>query len=55
VLVGTDDWASYEIPFFLKKKAETPDLLKLNLNVEGAGKIWIKDVQISARGTHVPP
>lgn len=54
VLVGTNDWASYEIPFFLKK-GETPDLLKLNLNVEGAGKIWIKDVQISARGTHVRP
>jgi tRNA A-37 threonylcarbamoyl transferase component Bud32 len=54
VLVGTNDWASYEIPFFLKK-GETPDLLKLNLNVEGAGKIWIKDVQISACGTHVPP
>ena len=54
VLVGTNDWASYEIPFVLKKE-ETPDLLKLNLNVEGAGKIWIKDVQISARGTHIAP
>jgi len=42
---GTTDWASYEIPFYLKK-GQKPDLIKLNLIVEGRGKIWLKDVQL---------
>ena len=42
---GTNDWASYEIPFYLKK-GQTPDLLKLNLVVEGSGRLWIKDVEL---------
>jgi hypothetical protein len=44
-LSGSNDWASYETPFFLKK-GEKPDLLKLNLVVKGTGKVWIKDVEI---------
>jgi hypothetical protein len=42
---GTTDWSSYEIPFFLKK-GQTPDLLKLNVNMEGKGTVWIKDVEV---------
>jgi beta-lactamase regulating signal transducer with metallopeptidase domain len=42
---GTTDWASYETPFFLKA-GERPDLVKLNLIVEGKGTVWIKDVQL---------
>ena len=42
---GTNEWASYEIPFYLKPD-QTPDLIKLNLVVEGSGTIWIKDVQL---------
>ena len=42
---GSNNWASYETPFFLKK-GEKPDLLKLNLAVKGSGKIWIKDVEV---------
>src|SRR2546425_9350787 len=42
---GTTDWASYEIPFSLKK-GERPDLIKLNLVVGGKGKVWLKDVQL---------
>jgi hypothetical protein len=42
---GTTDWASYEVPFYLKK-GQQPDLIKLNLVVEGKGKIWMKDVQL---------
>ncbi len=42
---GSNNWASYETPFFLKK-GEKPDLLKLNLVVKGTGKIWIKDVTL---------
>jgi hypothetical protein len=44
-LKGTRDWASYEIPFRLKK-GQRPDLIKLNLAVEGRGKIWIKDLEL---------
>ena len=45
-VTGTNDWASYEVSFYLKK-GESPDLLKLNLVAEGAGGIWIKDVELS--------
>jgi hypothetical protein len=44
-VTGSNDWASYEIPFFLKK-GEKPDLIKLNLVVKGSGKVWIKDVEL---------
>jgi hypothetical protein len=43
---GTTDWASYETPFFLKK-GERPDLIKLNLVIEGKGTVWIKDVEVT--------
>ena len=42
---GTTDWASYEIPFYLKK-GQKPDLIKLNLVVEGRGKVWLSDVEL---------
>ena len=45
VVTGSNDWSSFETPFFLKK-GEKPDLLKLNLVVKGTGKIWIKDVEL---------
>lgn len=45
-LKGTKDWASYEVPFYLKS-GQTPDLVKLNLTVEGSGKVWIKHVELS--------
>ena len=44
-ITGTTDWASYEIPFYLKK-GQRPDLIKLNLVIEGRGKVWIKDVEL---------
>lgn len=44
-LEGTNDWATLEAPFFLKQ-GQRPDLLKLNLAVEGEGSVWIKDVEI---------
>ena len=43
---GTNDWASYEIPFYLKA-GQSPDLLKLNLVVKGSGRLWIKDIELS--------
>jgi hypothetical protein len=42
---GSNDWASYETPFFLKK-GEKPDLIKLNLVVKGTGKVWVKEVEL---------
>jgi len=42
---GSNDWASYETPFFLKK-GQKPDLIKLNVVLKGGGKVWIKDVQL---------
>ena len=45
-LKGTNDWASYEVPFYLKR-GQQPDLIKLNLIVEGRGKVWIKNMELS--------
>jgi uncharacterized protein (TIGR03067 family) len=44
-LSGATDWATVEIPFVLQKD-ERPDLLKLNVKVEGAGTLWIKDIEL---------
>jgi len=44
-LTGTNDWASYEIPFYLKK-GQKPDLIKLNIVVEGKGRLWMKEVEL---------
>ena len=40
---GTTDWVNCQTPFFLRRGME-PDLIKLNLVVEGRGKVWIKNV-----------
>lgn len=42
---GTNNWASYEIPFYLKR-GQKPDLVKLNLAVEGSGTVWIRNVRL---------
>lgn len=42
---GTTDWASYEVPFYLKK-GQQPDLIKLNVIVEGTGRLWLKDIEL---------
>lgn len=42
---GTTGWATYETPFYLKK-GQRPDLLKLNLVLEGAGTVWVRDVEV---------
>jgi len=47
---GTADWASYEIPFFLKQ-GERPDLVKLNVAFDGGGgTLWIKDIELLRSG-----
>ncbi len=42
---GTTDWASYETPFILKK-GQRPDLIKLNVVVEGTGRLWMKEIEL---------
>jgi hypothetical protein len=41
-VTGTTDWTTEETPFFLRK-GENPDLVKLNLVVDGSGTVWIDD------------
>ena len=53
-ITGSNDWASIEIPFFLKK-GEKADHLKLNLNLEGAGRVWIKDIEVIRNGAGAGP
>jgi hypothetical protein len=45
-LQGTNDWESCEVPFYLKGGGN-PDVVRLNLTVEGGGQVWIKDVELS--------
>ncbi|MEW8507747.1 MAG: hypothetical protein AB2598_13680 [Candidatus Thiodiazotropha sp.] len=45
-LKGTNDWASYEVPFLLKP-GQAPDLIKLNLTLEGSGRMWIRNIELS--------
>ena len=42
-LSGTTGWTTEETPFFLKK-GEKPDLIKLNLVINGTGTAWIDDI-----------
>ncbi|MDP2810692.1 MAG: hypothetical protein Q8O34_11140 [Rhodocyclaceae bacterium] len=44
-LSGTTDWVVREIPFYLKK-GQQPDLIKLNLAVEGAGTVWVREIEL---------
>jgi serine/threonine protein kinase len=45
-LTGTTDWTSLQTPFLLKA-GEEPDLVRLNLAVEGTGMVWIRNVTFS--------
>jgi hypothetical protein len=45
LLTGTTDWTSQEIPFFLQK-GQNPDLIKLNLVINGQGRAWIDDIKL---------
>jgi hypothetical protein len=48
---GSTDWATCQTPFFLKA-GERPDLIRLNLVVEGRGKVFIKDIKLTAAPSH---
>jgi uncharacterized protein (TIGR03067 family) len=42
---GSSEWKSVETSFVVQKDERT-DLFKLNLHIEGAGTVWIKDVEL---------
>lgn len=42
---GSVDWARVEIPFYLKQ-GQRPDLLKLNLVIEGQGTVWLRNLEL---------
>lgn len=44
-VTGTTDWVTQETPFFLKK-GQKPDIVRLNLVVDGKGTVWIDDVKL---------
>jgi hypothetical protein len=45
-LSGSTEWVSQETPFFLEKD-QKPDLIKLNLVVDGRGTVWIDEVKLA--------
>jgi hypothetical protein len=45
VVSGTTGWVTQETPFLLQK-GYRPDQVRLNLAVEGAGRVWVKDVEL---------
>jgi hypothetical protein len=42
---GTTGWSSAETPFYLKR-GQRPDLIRLNVVVEGSGVLRLKDVEL---------
>ncbi len=44
-LRGTTGWASYEVPFHLKA-GQCPDLIKLNVVLEGGGTVWLREIEL---------
>ncbi len=44
-LTGTTDWVTQETPFFVKK-GKKPEMLKLNVVIEGKGTVWVDDITI---------
>jgi len=44
-LSGTNDWVSCETPFYLKR-GQRPDLVKLDLALQGSGKVWVRNIQL---------
>jgi hypothetical protein len=44
-LTGTMSWATVATPFFLEA-GQKPDLIRLNLAVNGTGKVWIDDIHL---------
>jgi len=48
-VTGTMSWMTTAAPFFLQA-GQKPDLIRLNLVVQGKGKVWIDDVRLLRTG-----
>ena len=44
-LSGTLDWTTQETPFFLQK-GQKPELVKLNVVINGRGTVWVDDISL---------
>ena len=44
-ITGTTSWMTVATPFFLKA-GQKPDLIRLNLVVQGKGRVWIDDIRL---------
>ena len=44
-ITGTTSWMTVATPFFLQSGQE-PDLIRLNLAVQGKGRVWIDDIHL---------
>jgi hypothetical protein len=44
-LTGTTSWMTVATPFFLQP-GQKPDLIRLNLVVQGTGRVWIDDIHL---------
>jgi predicted Ser/Thr protein kinase len=44
---GTTGWVTTQTPFFLKQ-GEKPDLIRLNLVVEGPGNVFLRDIRLDS-------
>jgi hypothetical protein len=42
---GSTEWVSQETPFFLEK-SQNPDLVKLNVVIDGTGTVWLDEVKL---------
>ena len=47
-LSGTTDWRTVSTPFRLRE-GENPDIVRLNLFVNGTGTVWIDDIRLLKR------
>lgn len=47
-LGGTTDWQTVSTPFRLRE-GENPDIVRLNLFVNGTGTVWIDDIRLLQR------
>jgi hypothetical protein len=48
-LSGSVNWTTLEAPFFLEA-GQTPDLVKLNIVIDGTGTVWVDDIHLLKAG-----
>ena len=49
-LSGSTEWVSQETPFLLGKD-QRPDLIRLNVVIEGSGTVWVDEVELARSGS----